>query len=245
MPVIEVRNLRKTYGSTVAVDDVGFTVDEGEIFGILGPNGAGKSTTVECLTGGESPDSGEIRILGRGPQEHGRRRYELIGYQMQTSALPATLRVHEAVTMFSALYPNPRDAAGLLDAVGMTADRKKPFGALSGGQKQRLSVALALIGSPRIAVLDELTTGLDPEGRRDTWELIRDIRASGVTIVLVTHSLDEAERLCDRLTVIDRGRTTITATPGELIEATGGGSLEDAYLNVLNTYRRIGKEQAA
>ncbi|MEU1396413.1 ABC transporter ATP-binding protein [Micromonospora zamorensis] len=222
-----------------------FTVDEGEIFGILGPNGAGKSTTVECLTGGESPDSGEIRIVGSHPKDHGRRLYELVGYQMQTSALPPTLRVHEAVTMFSALYPNPRNAADLLDAVGMTTHRKKPFGALSGGQKQRLSIALALIGGPTIAVLDELTTGLDPEGRRDTWELIRDIRDSGVTIVLVTHFLDEAERLCDRLTIIDRGRTAVTATPGELIEATGGGSLEDAYLNALNTYRQIEKEQAA
>ncbi|WP_229074518.1 ABC transporter ATP-binding protein [Actinoplanes sp. DH11] len=245
MSIIEVSNLRKTYGSTVAVADVTFTVDEGEIFGILGPNGAGKSTTVECITGCEPPDSGQIRIMGRDPREYGRHLYELIGYQLQTSALPPTLRVQEAVTMFAALYPAPRDINELIDAVGLTDQRRKPFGKLSGGQKQRLSIALALIGNPRIAVLDELTTGLDPEGRRDTWGLIREIRDSGVTIVLVTHFLDEAHRLCDRISVIDHGRTAITTTPDALIRAAGGVTLEDAYLHALDIHRGSGKEQPA
>ncbi|QSB13334.1 ABC transporter ATP-binding protein [Natronosporangium hydrolyticum] len=247
MAMIEVHHLRKTFGSTVAVADVSFSVEEGEILGVLGPNGAGKTTTVECITAAEPYNAGQIRILGRAPREHGRRLFGLVGYQLQTLALPRTLRVHEAVTMFASFYPEPRDGGELLEVVGLTRQRKTAFGKLSGGQKQRLSIALALVGNPRVAVLDELTTGLDPEGRRDTWGLIREIRDSGVTIVLVTHFLDEAHKLADRVTIIDHGHTVATAAPAELIAATGADNLEEAYLHTLDRHRAAvkGEEPSA
>ena len=221
--VIDVRNLHKTYGDTVAVHDVSFTVHEGEIFGILGPNGAGKTTTVECIEGLRAPDSGEISVLGLDPRRDRAELTQRLGVQLQDSQLPDQLRVAEALELYSAFYRNPADWHALMDTLGLTDKSKTPFGKLSGGQKQRLSIALALIGSPRVAVLDELTTGLDPQARRDTWELIEGVRDRGVTIVLVTHFMEEAERLCDRVAVIDAGRVVALDTPAGLAGRVEGG----------------------
>jgi ABC-2 type transport system ATP-binding protein len=217
-PVIEIDHLHKEYGDTVAVDDVSLTVEEGEIFGILGRNGAGKTTTVECVAGLRTPDRGAIRVLGLDP---GRDRAELtqrLGIQLQDGQLPGRLRVAEALELYSSFYRSPADWRFLADMLGLTAKSRTRFDKLSGGQKQRLSIALALVGNPRVAVLDELTTGLDPQARRDTWDLIRDVRAHGVTIVLVTHFMEEAERLCDRVALIDSGRVVVVDTPAGLTE---------------------------
>ncbi|MEU4240312.1 ABC transporter ATP-binding protein [Actinoplanes sp. NPDC026619] len=215
MAVIEVQNLRKYYGDTVAVRDVSFTVERGEIFGILGPNGAGKTTTVECVAGLRTPDDGTITVLGREPRDPELRR--LVGVQLQESQLPEKLTVREALELYSAFYPEPADWRALARELGLTERLGARYAKLSGGQKQRLSIALALIGNPRIAILDELTTGLDPQARRDTWDLIESIRDTGVTIVLVTHFMEEAERLCDRIAVIDRGKVAALDTPAGLI----------------------------
>jgi len=200
----------------VAVDDVSFTVQEGEIFGILGPNGAGKTTTVECIEGLRAPDSGRISVLGLDPRRDRAELTQRLGVQLQDSQLPDQLRVAEALRLNSAFYRNPADWHALMDTLGLKDKSKTPFGKLSGGQKQRLSIALALLGSPRVAVLDELTTGLDPQARRDTWELIEGIRDRGVTIVLVTHFMEEAERLCDRVALIDAGKVVAIDTPAGL-----------------------------
>jgi ABC-2 type transport system ATP-binding protein len=214
--MIEVQNLHKTYGDTVAVDDVSFTVQEGEIFGILGPNGAGKTTTVECIEGLRAPDTGRISVLGLDPRRDRAELTQRLGVQLQDSQLPDQLRVAEALRLNSAFYRNPADWHALMDTLGLTSKSKTPFGKLSGGQKQRLSIALALLGAPRLAVLDELTTGLDPQARRDTWELIEGVRDRGVTIVLVTHFMEEAERLCDRVALIDAGKVVAIDTPAGL-----------------------------
>ena len=217
-PVIEVRNLHKAYGGTVAVDDISFTVGEGEIFGILGPNGAGKTTTVECVEGLRKQDRGEISVLGLDPLRDRAELTQLLGAQLQESQLPAKLRVAEALDLYSSFYRAPADWRALLEALGLADKSTTPFRKLSGGQKQRLSIALALVGAPRIAVLDELTTGLDPQARRDTWELIEGVRDRGVTIVLVSHFMEEAERLCDRVALIDKGRVVVLDTPAALAE---------------------------
>ena len=217
MPVIEVRGLHKRYRDHVAVHDVSFTVEEGEIFGIVGPNGAGKTTTVECIEGLRRPDRGTVRVLGLDPARHRDRVRECVGVQLQASQLPDKITVSEALGLYGSFYRRPADRARLIADLGLSEKRHTRFEKLSGGQKQRLSVALALVGNPRIAVLDELTTGLDPGARRDTWELIAGIRARGVTIVLVTHFMDEAERLCDRLAVIDRGRVVALDSPAALV----------------------------
>ena len=221
--VIDVQNLHKAYGDTVAVDDVSFTVREGEIFGILGPNGAGKTTTVECIEGLRAPDTGRISVLGLDPRRDRAELTQRLGVQLQDSQLPDQLRVAEALRLNSAFYRNPADWHALMDTLGLTSKSKTPFGKLSGGQKQRLSIALALLGSPRVAVLDELTTGLDPQARRDTWELIEGIRDRGVTIVLVTHFMEEAERLCDRVALIDAGKVVAVDTPAGLAGRVGAG----------------------
>jgi ABC-2 type transport system ATP-binding protein len=214
MEAIEVRNLRKRFGYVTAVDDVSFTVHEGEIFGVLGPNGAGKSTTVECIAALLAPDAGSVRVLGREPADRELR--ELVGVQLQDSALPDRLRVEEALELYKAFYRNPEDPQALIETLSLEKVRDSPYSALSGGERQRLSIALALIGRPRIAILDELTTGLDPAARRATWSLIEQIRDRGVTILLVTHFMEEAERLCDRVAVIDRGRVAALDAPHAL-----------------------------
>jgi ABC-2 type transport system ATP-binding protein len=217
MPVIEVSNLRKQYGQRVAVLDVSFIVERGEVFGILGPNGAGKTTTVECVEGLRRPDGGTIRVLGLDPQRDRAALRGVLGAQLQDSQLPDKVRVGEALEMYSSFYPNPRDWRELLADLGLTRQRDVMFRKLSGGQRQRLSVALALVGNPQIAILDELTTGLDPQARLETWSLVEEIRDRGVTIVLVTHLMEEAERLCDRLAVIDSGRVVAVDTPAGLV----------------------------
>ena len=220
---VEVAHLRKTYGTLVAVDDVSFSVAEGEIFGILGPNGAGKTTAIECAIGLRQPDAGTIRLLGLDPRADRDKVHEIVGVQLQAGALPAKLRVGEILEEYRSFYRDPADVDELLDVLGLSAKRGDYYRSLSGGQRQRLSVALALIGRPRIAVLDEMTTGLDPQARRDTWELIEGIRDRGVTIVLVTHFMEEAERLCDRVAMIDSGRVVALDTPASLAARARGG----------------------
>ncbi len=225
MPIIEVSGLRKTYGDVVAVDDVSFSVEEGEIFGILGPNGAGKTTTVECVIGLRAPDAGSIDVLGLDPRTQREQLREDVGVQLQESVLPGKLRVGEALDLYRSFYRRSADPQQLLDLLGLSGKRGAYFKNLSGGQKQRLSIALALIGDPRVAVLDELTTGLDPQARRETWGLIEGVREHGVTIILVTHFMDEAQRLCDRVALVDHGRVVALDTPEGLAERVRGGKL--------------------
>ncbi|MET8265907.1 ABC transporter ATP-binding protein [Micromonospora arida] len=217
MPVIEVTHLKKRYGDLVAVDDVSFAVEAGEIFGVLGPNGAGKTTTVECVAGLRVPDGGGVSVLGLDPRRDAAQLRQRVGVQLQESQLPDRLRVAEALELYASFYRNPADPAALIDKLGLGEKRNTAYKKLSGGQKQRLSIALALVGNPEIAILDELTTGLDPQARRDTWGLIEQVRDSGVTIVLVTHFMEEAERLCDRVAVIDRGRVVALDSPAGLV----------------------------
>ena len=223
MSVIEVEHLSKAYGSTVAVDDISFSVEEGEIFGILGPNGAGKTTTVECVEGVRARDSGSVRILGMDPHDDRDELTQVLGAQLQESELPDKLYVSEALDLYSSFYRDPADWRALVKTLGLDTKTGTMFKKLSGGQKQRLSIALALVGNPKVAVLDELTTGLDPEARRNTWDLISGIRDRGVTIVLVTHFMEEAEHLCDRVALVDSGRIVALDTPAALAESIHAG----------------------
>ncbi|MEV0975794.1 ABC transporter ATP-binding protein [Streptomyces sp. NPDC049915] len=225
MPVIEVTDLRKSYGGRAVVDGVSFTVREGEIFGILGPNGAGKTTTVECVEGLRVPDAGRVRVTGLDPVADREQVARVLGAQLQQSELQPKLTVREALELYAAFYDRPLDWRPLAERLGLTEKLTTRFATLSGGQKQRLFIALALIGNPRVVVLDELTTGLDPRSRRDTWQLIEDVRASGVTVLLVTHFMEEAQRLCDRVAVIDRGRVAALDTPEGLIRRSAGATV--------------------
>jgi ABC-2 type transport system ATP-binding protein len=220
---IEIAHLRKAYGDVVAVDDVSLSVAEGEIFGLLGPNGAGKTTTVECAVGLRSADSGTIRLHGLDPHADRAAVHEIVGVQLQASAQPAKLRVGEILDMYRSFYREPADVAELTGALGLAGKVNDYYRSLSGGQRQRLSVALALIGRPKIAVLDEMTTGLDPQARRDAWDLIDGLRGRGVTILLVTHFMEEAERLCDRVALIDSGRIVALDSPAGLAAQARGG----------------------
>jgi ABC-2 type transport system ATP-binding protein len=215
--VISIEHLRKTYGSTVAVDDISFTVAEGEIYGLLGPNGAGKTTTIECLQGLRSPDSGTISVLGLSPSSGIRALRQRIGSQLQEAALPDRIKVWEALDLFASLTPGNSDWRELMKQWGLAGKSNASFSSLSGGQRQRLFVALALVNKPELVFLDEMTTGLDPAARRTAWDLIRAIRENGTTVVLVTHFMDEAEQLCDRLAIVDKGRIVATDTPQGLI----------------------------
>lgn len=226
MAVVEVHELCKVYDGRSVVDGVSFEVREGEIFGILGPNGAGKTTTVEMIEGLRRPDGGHVRVLGFDPHREGRQVRRRLGAQLQESQLQAKLKVWEALHLYAAMYEpagpgeaeeGPADPDELLEMLGLVEQRDTRFGQLSGGQKQRLSIALALVGRPQVAVLDELTTGLDPASRRDTWSLIERVRDTGVTVLLVTHFMEEAQRLCDRVAVIDRGRVVALDTPDGLV----------------------------
>src|SRR5215469_10930775 len=218
MSAIEVRNLHKRYGDRVAVQDVSITVERGEIFGIIGPNGAGKTTTVECIEGLRVPDGGTVTVLGLDPRTNGAQLRQRVGAQLQESTLPEKMKVWEALDLYSSFYRRPATWQLLLDDLGLTETQNTRYGKLSGGQKQRLSIALALVGNPEVAILDELTTGLDPQARRDTWDLIEGVRDRGVTIVLVSHFMEEAERLCDRVAVIDSGRVVAIDAPAALAE---------------------------
>ncbi len=247
LPVVEVEHLRKVYGQTVAVEDVSFTVGE-EIFGVLGPNGAGKTTTVECVIGMRHPDGGWLRVLGLDPQRQAAQLHAVVGVQLQFSAHPDKLRVGEVLNLYRSFYRRPADLTDLVDGLGLAGKLGAYYRSLSGGQRQRLSIALALIGSPRLAVLDEMTSGLDPQARRDTWDLIASVRDRGVTMLLVTHFMEEAERLCDRVALIDRGRIVATDTPAglagqvkgpKLVRFTPSGPFDDRLLLDLREVRSL------
>jgi ABC-2 type transport system ATP-binding protein len=214
--VVVVDGLRVRYGDQVAVDGVSLAIKQGEIFGILGPNGAGKTTTVECIGGLRQPDSGSISVLGLDVRTGRDELRERVGIQLQESALPDKLRVGEALELFASFYPDPAEPERLLTMLGLQEKRDARFANLSGGQRQRLSIALALIGNPELAILDELTTGLDPQSRRETWKLIEGIRDHGVTVILVTHFMEEAEYLCDRVALLHHGRVIAIDTPAAL-----------------------------
>jgi ABC-2 type transport system ATP-binding protein len=246
--IIEVRDLIKRYGEHPAVDGVSFTVERGEIFDILGPNGAGKTTTVECVEGLRRPDGGSISVLGLDPGDADLR--HRLGAQLQESELPEKVTVREAMELYASFYRDPADWRELLGTLGLRDKENAQFRRLSGGQKQRLSIALALVGRPEVAVLDELTTGLDPQARREVWDLITGIRDSGVTILLVTHFMEEAERLCDRLALINAGRLVAIDTPAGLVSRVDdvqvirfrpSAPLDDALLTALPEVRKVSR----
>lgn len=221
MPVIKVEHLRKVYGKVVAVNDISFEVQEGEIFGMVGPNGAGKTTTIECLESLRNPDSGKISVLGLNPRNDGYALRERIGIQLQEATLYDRIRVWEALDLFASFYHHSIDWNSLLETLGLEDKRNSYINKLSGGQKQRLYIALALVNDPELIFLDELTTGLDPQGRRMMWKLVQDIRNQGKTVFLTTHYMEEAEQLCNRVAIIDRGNIIALDTPENLIRSLG------------------------
>ena len=216
-PVVRVSGIRMTYGKTVAVDDVSFEVQPGEIFGLIGPNGAGKTTTMECVEGLRRPDRGQIEVFALDPTRDAHALEDRIGVQLQEAQLQKRIKVWEAVDLWGSLYPTTVDGDRLLEQLGLTEKRDAWFMTLSGGQKQRLFIALALINDPELGFLDELTTGLDPQARRAIWDLIRDIRERGKTVFLTTHLMEEAERLCDHVAIIEHGRIIDYDTPSGLV----------------------------
>ncbi len=218
---IEVNDLHKSYRPVRAVDGISFTVEEGEIFGMVGPNGAGKTTTIECIEGLRRPDQGTIRVVGLNPQQDGYELRRRTGVQLQQAALPPRLKVWEGLDLFSSFYPCHVDRKILLEQLGLADKQNTAFEKLSGGQKQRLFIALALVNDPELVFLDELTTGLDPHARRATWDLVRGIRERGKTVFLTTHFMEEAERLCDRVAIIDHGKIVALDTPQDLIRSLG------------------------
>jgi ABC-2 type transport system ATP-binding protein len=221
-PVIEVTGLTKRYGRQAVVDGITFHVDQGEIFGILGPNGAGKTTAVECLEGLRRRDGGQVRVLGLDPRTDRHRLHQRIGVQLQEAQLQDKLKVREALELYASFYPHPADWRELLGRWGLAGQARARFGELSGGQKQRLFIALALVGNPEVVFLDELTSGLDPGARRATWDLIRAVQVAGVSVVLVSHFMDEVEELCDRVAILERGRIAALDTPAGLVHSAGG-----------------------
>lgn len=215
--MIRVAGIRKSYGATVAVSDVSFEVREGEIFGLIGPNGAGKTTTMECVEGVRRPDSGSISILGLDPVRDVYALQNRMGVQLQEAQLQKRIKVWEAVDLWASLYTKTVDGDALLEQLGLANKRNAWFMTLSGGQKQRLFIALALINDPEVVFLDELTTGLDPQARRAIWELVRGIRERGKTVLMTTHLMEEAERLCDRVAIIEHGKIIDIGSPEELV----------------------------
>ena len=242
VPVIEVGELTKTYDGKTVVDHVSFSVEEGEIFAILGPNGAGKTTTVESIAGLRSPDSGSIEVFGFDPIVDRAEVRSRLGVQLQESSFQDRVKAREIVETFASFYRDPLDVATLMERLGIADKGETLYSRLSGGQQQRVSIAVALVGRPQVVILDELTTGLDPQARRETWDLVEDLRDSGVTVILVTHFMEEAERLADRLALIDQGRLVALDTPRGLIESVGleqrlrfttTATVEDAWFEAL------------
>jgi ABC-2 type transport system ATP-binding protein len=219
--VIQVEGLRKVYGTVIAVDEISFAVREGEIFGMVGPNGAGKTTTIECLEGMRKPDAGTVRVLGLDPQQDGKTLRLRTGMQLQQSNLPDRMKVWEALDLYASFYPQAADWNELIKQLGLEEKRNALFSKLSGGQKQRLFIALALLPDPQLVFLDELTTGLDPQARHAIWDLVREVRGRGKTVLLTTHFMEEAERLCDRVAILDHGRIVALDTPASLIRSLG------------------------
>ena len=232
MPVVEIDHLTKRYGSTTAVDDVSLHADEGEVVGLLGPNGAGKTTTVEALAGLRRPTSGRVRLWGRDPFRSRRVVRPYVGVQLQQSTFNGALTVTELLTLFASFYRDPRPAGELVDVLGLADVLNRRFDDLSGGQQQRLSIAVALLGRPRLVVLDELTTGLDPHARRRVWSLVEQLRGQGVTVVLVSHAMDEVARLCDRVHVLVGARVRVSGTVQDVLREAGEHDLESAYLTL-------------
>jgi ABC-2 type transport system ATP-binding protein len=216
--VVEIIDLHKSYGKFPALNGITFDVKSGEIFGIVGPNGAGKTTLVECLAGLRTSSSGKITVLGLDPQEQQRPLRQKIGIQLQQASLPDDIRVWEALDLFASFYPQAVDWKSLMEAWGLKEKVNARFASLSGGQKQRLFIALALVNDPELVILDELTTGLDPQARRATWDLVDQLRDAGKTVVIVTHSMEEVERLCDRVAIIDHGCLLALGTPQALVK---------------------------
>ncbi|MFY1694429.1 MULTISPECIES: ABC transporter ATP-binding protein [unclassified Solwaraspora] len=241
MPAITVEDIHKRYGATVAVDSVSFTVEAGEVLGVLGRNGAGKTTVVETIAGLRRPDHGRVRVLGLDPWRDRARLRQVLGVQLQAAALHAALTVRELVRLYRSFYADGADPDELIDLLGLADRRDTRFEKLSGGQQQRLSIALALVGKPRVALLDELSTGLDPQARRRIWAVVEQLRDDGVTVLLVSHLMEEVERLCDRIALIDRGRLIALDSPAGLITraerraadtgtAAPSTTLDDAFL---------------
>ena len=218
-PALRVQGLRKAYDDVVAVDGLNLEVETGECFGLLGPNGAGKTTTIEICEGLLPADSGSVEVLGRRWESDGRELRELLGIQLQDTQLSEKLTVDETLTLFQSFYRDPTDVGEVIDKVELGEKRYSRVGALSGGQKQRLAVACALVGNPQLLFLDEPTTGLDPQSRRQFWELIEKFQSEGRTIVLTTHYMEEAERLCDRVAIVDHGHVIALGSPRELTES--------------------------
>jgi ABC-2 type transport system ATP-binding protein len=227
--IIEVKNIVKNFSGTPAVNEISIDVREGEIFGMVGPNGAGKTTTIECIEGLRHPDSGLVKVLGMDPRRNGYALREKIGIQLQESALPDRIKVWEAMEIFASFYPKTVNGDDLLEQLGLIEKRKTAFTKLSGGQKQRLFIALALINDPEVVFLDELTTGLDPKARRSIWDLVLGIRDRGKTVFLTTHFMEEAERLCNRVAIMDQAKIVALDTPSNLIS-----SLDSEYRVVFN-----------
>jgi ABC-2 type transport system ATP-binding protein len=221
-PAVAVRDLRKSYGALEAVRGISFAIRAGECFGLLGPNGAGKTTTVEILEGLLAPTSGDVEVLGRRWGRDDREIRERLGVCLQQTVLSERLEVGETVSLFRAFYRTGRPPGDVIQDVGLQEKALSPVGKLSGGQKQRLAVACALVGDPELLFLDEPTTGLDPQSRRQVWDIVGGLRKRGRTVVLTTHYMDEAERLCDRIAVLDHGRIIAEGTPRELIRSLGG-----------------------
>ena len=243
---IRIENLHKAYRSTVAVEDISFEVAKGEIFGVVGPNGAGKTTSIECIEGLRQADRGHISVLGLDPKSQSRELRQRIGVQLQQSALPARLKVWEALDLYGSLYDRVVDRQRLLERLDLAEKSGASFAKLSGGQKQRLFIALALLNDPDLVFLDELTTGLDPQSRRSMWDLVLEIRDQGKTVLLTTHFMEEAERLCDRLAIMDHGRIVALDSPSNLIQKFGSESritfsAEKACSSALEGIRGIGK----
>ena len=242
---VECRALRKTYGDVVAVDDLTLTVARGECFGLLGPNGAGKTTTIEILEGLNAPDAGDVQVLGLRWATDERELRQRLGIQLQETQLPDKLTVVETLRLFRSFYDRGPGVDELLQVVELEAKRDGRVGKLSGGQKQRLSLACSMAGAPDLLFLDEPTTGLDPQSRRQLWETLRRFRAGGGTILLTTHYMDEAETLCDRVAIVDRGRVIALGTPAELIGALAApeivvrhGTLEDVFMSLTGRHLR-------
>ncbi|MDR5700153.1 ABC transporter ATP-binding protein [Agromyces aerolatus] len=229
-PAILAEGFAKHYRQKVAVADVSLRVEAGETFGVLGANGAGKTTTVEMIAGLRSPDRGEVRVLGLDPRRDRARVRQVLGVQLQQAYLHGALRVEELLELYRSFYPDPRSSDELLDMVALEEQRHIRFEKLSGGQQQRVSIALALAGRPRVLILDELTTGLDPKTRRRMWGTIEQLKADGVTVLLVSHAMEEVERLCDRLALLDAGRVIAVDTPEGLVERAGVDTLDDAFV---------------
>ena len=245
---IQVSELTKVYGLVRAVDGVSFEVPRGEIFGMVGPNGAGKTTTIECIEGLRRPDAGSVSVLGLDPQRDPYALRERIGVQLQEAALPARIKVWEALDLFASFYQEPADWRPLLEALGLVEKRNSTVAKLSGGQRQRLFIALALVNEPELVFLDELTTGLDPQARRAMWDLVRGIRERGATVFLTTHFMEEAERLCDRVAIMDHGAIVALDSPQNLIRTLGderrvvlgvSGELNLALLQALPGVTRV------